>query len=121
MKNFIFSLILTLGFAVCFAAPPPTFEIVHQIETPVPDIADMPVLFSTIEMVSELQPAPLLSLQGTEMYSYGCLISIDTYPDGDIVKRSEDILLMSRSKLYNTPGDLVSLKPLNHSSGGISY
>ena len=58
MKKFLVFMILALGFAVCYAAPPPPPDVGPLTEIVMPDCEAMPVMVQ--EITCYLQPAPLL-------------------------------------------------------------
>ena len=121
MKKFLVFMILALGFAVCFAAPPPSPDVGPLTEIVMPDCEAMPVMVQ--EITCYLQPAPLIC--DLELYGYVRIKMpyfaepINDFYFGNNNKPPDtsmeaSLININRSFTWNSP-------IINHTSGGMPY
>lgn len=115
MRKLVLLLILALGFAVCFAAPPPDpVSIVDDVTMVSPEMSTMLVATPCI-LMQDMQPAPLLITQDAIKYCDDQTIIIKQFKFLLPPERAEQ-LLISNGSIAPLPNDLCA-----HSSGGLPY
>ena len=115
MRKLVLSLILALGFAVCFAAPPPDpVRIVDDVTMVSPEKPAMLVATPCIVM-QDLQPAPLLITQAAIKYCDDRSIIITQFKFL-LPPESDNKLVISDGRIATISNDLRA-----HSSGGLPY
>lgn len=121
MKKFLFFLILALGFAVCFAAPPPPPDVGPLTEIVVPVCQAMPVMVQ--ELTCYLQPAPLIA--ELELYGYVRVYRpyfAEPINDSYFGNNNKPPDTSMEVSLINTNKSLAWKSPIiNHTSGGMPY